>query len=150
MGSTYTNLLIHIVFSTKRRIPYITGPRCAEVFAYLGGLVRESGGIPLSINGVQDHVHLLIRLPAKLCVADAVRFLKSNSALWIRRDAVLHPGFAWQEGYAAFSVSESAVSDVSRYILNQPAHHAKRSFQEELVQLLKRNRIEYDERYIWS
>ena len=150
MGSTYTNLLTHIVFSTIQRNPYLTGDRRDEVFAYIGGLVREIGGTALNVNGTKDHVHILARLPARLAVAEAVKFVKANSALWVRRQRVLRRSFAWQEGYGAFSVSESNVPDVSRYIANQEAHHAKRPFEVELIELLQRHGIQYDERYIWK
>ena len=150
MGHTYTNLLTHIVFSTKDRLPYLREDRREDVFAYMGGIVRELKGIALNINGPGDHAHLLVRLPASMALAEAVKVIKTNSSRWIHEDRVLHRTFAWQAGYAGFSVSESSVGEVSRYITNQVEHHKKISFQEELLAFLKKHNIGYDERYIWQ
>jgi REP element-mobilizing transposase RayT len=149
MGHTYTNLLTHIIFSTKDRLPYLRDDRRQDIFAYMGGIVRELKGVALIINGPKDHVHMLVRLPSALSIAKAVEIVKTNSSRWIHEQRVLHRTFSWQSGYAAFSVSESNAEDVSRYIANQEAHHQKISFQEELIAFLTRSRIQYDERYIW-
>ena len=146
---TYTNLLTHIVFSTKDRLPYLREERRHDVFTYMGGIIRELKGSALNVNGVQDHVHILVRLPASLAVARAVEIVKTNSSRWIHQRRVLHRSFAWQAGYAAFSVSESQVDDVSSYIMSQEDHHRKVTFQEELIAFLERSHIQYDERYIW-
>jgi REP element-mobilizing transposase RayT len=150
MGHTYTNLLTHLVFSTKDRLPYLREERREDVFAYMGGIVRELKGVASDINGVEDHVHLLIRLPASLSVAKAVECIKTNSSRWIHERRVLHRSFAWQSGYAAFSVSQSQASNVARYIAEQVDHHRKMTFQDELIAFFKRARIEYDERYLWK
>jgi REP element-mobilizing transposase RayT len=149
MGHTYTNLLTHIIFSTKDRLPYLRDDCRQDVFAYMGGIVRELKGIALNVNGANDHAHMLIRLPAALSTAKAVDIVKTNSSRWIHEQRVLHRTFSWQAGYSAFSVSESKAEGVSRYIANQEAHHQKVSFQEELIAFLKRSKIQYDERYIW-
>jgi putative transposase len=150
MGHTYTNLLTHIIFSTKDRLPYLRNDRRDDVLAYIGGIVRELKGVAINVNGVEDHIHALVRLPAALSVAKAVEIIKANSSRWIHEHRVLHRTFAWQAGYAAFSVSESNADAVSAYITGQPEHHRKITFQEELIALLKRSRIEYDERYLWK
>jgi putative transposase len=149
MGHTYTNLLTHVIFSTKDRLPYLHHDRREEIFAYMGGIVRELSGVALNVNGPSDHVHLLVRAPALLSVAKAVDVLKTNSSRWIHEQRILRRTFSWQAGYAAFSVSESNAEDVIRYIVNQEAHHRRVSFQEELIAFLKRSKIQYDERYIW-
>jgi putative transposase len=149
MGSTYTYLLTHIVFSTKDRVPYLSAENRESVFAYIGGITREIGLTALNIGGYSDHVHLFVRMPASANLADAIRIIKTNSSRWIHDQNILDPSFAWQEGYAAFSVSESCAANVSRYIENQADHHRKVSFQEELIAYLKKHRIPYDERYIW-
>ena len=149
MGHTYTNLLTHIVFSTKDRLPYLRTERQDDVFAYMGGIVREMKGSAININGVEDHVHMLVRLPASLATAKAVETVKTNSSRWIHEWRILHRTFAWQGGYAAFSVSESRADEVAQYITNQAEHHRKTTFQEELIAFLKRARIPYDERYLW-
>ena len=150
MGHTYTNLLTHILFSTKNRLPYLLDDRRDDVFAYIGGIVRELNGVALNVNGANDHAHALVRLPAALPVAKAVEIMKTNSSRWIHEHRILHRTFAWQIGYAAFSVSESVVDDVSGYISNQREHHRKITFQEELIAFLKRSHIDYDERYLWK
>src|SRR5215470_330136 len=129
MGHTYTNLLTHLVFSTKDRLPYLRDDRRDDVIAYIGGIVRELKGVAINVNGVENHVHALVRLPAALSVAKAVEIIKANSSRWIHEHRVLHRTFAWQAGYAAFSVSDSNVDRVSRYIGNQQEHHRRVTFQ---------------------
>ena len=119
-----------------------------DLLAYLGGIVRELGGTALIINGTADHVHMLIRVRPAQSMADVMRVVKTNSSRWARRK--WKAAFAWQTGYGSFSVSESNVPAVSRYIANQEQHHRTRSFQEEFVAFLKKNKIAYDERYIWE
>jgi REP element-mobilizing transposase RayT len=150
MGHTYTNLLAHIIFSTKDRSPYFRHPKAEDVFSYIGGITKQIHGFPLRVGGHDDHVHLLARIPAALPVADVVRTVKSNSCRWVHDNNVLAPSFAWQEGYAAFSVSESSAPQVVQYISNQAEHHRKVSFREELISFLKKNGIAYDDRFIWS
>ena len=150
MPHAFTNLLTHIIFSAKDRAP-LMGPEVrARLFEYMGGIVRELGGKALSINGAPDHVHLLLWLPATVALSDAMRLLKTNSSRWVRESGLSRRPFAWQNGYAAFSVSQSAASEVQRYIANQEEHHRKVSFKEELLAYLKKHGIEYDERYLWD
>ncbi|HET7711077.1 MAG TPA: IS200/IS605 family transposase [Thermoanaerobaculia bacterium] len=144
---SYTNLLTHIVFSTKQRRPFLKNRELrSAAHAYLGGIVRSLKAKALVVGGVEDHVHMLVKLPASLAVADAMRVIKTNSSSWVRHRL---PEFGWQTKYAAFSVSPSALTKVVAYIERQEAHHRKRSFQEELVELLEKNGVEYDERYLW-
>jgi len=150
MGHTYTNLLTHIIFSTKDRLPYIRAERREEVFAYMGGILRELKGTALNVNGTEDHVHMLVCLPAAVSVARAAEIVKTNSSRWIHEYRVLHRRFAWQTGYAAFSVSESQSGAVAKYITNQEDHHRRITFQEELIAFLERAHIAYDSRYIWK
>jgi REP element-mobilizing transposase RayT len=140
-----TSNLVHCVFSTKDRTDTIPDP--LALGRYLGGVAREKK-IPLIIaGGTNNHVHLLIALPAAVPLAKAVQELKGNSSRWLG----LHDtGFAWQEGYAAFSVSPSNKRAVIAYISNQERHHAKRSFEQELVAILKKSEIAYDERFIFG
>jgi len=150
MAQTLTHLLTHIVFSTKHRKPYLDSELKPQLEAYLGGIVGELEGKALIINGTGDHVHMLIALPATVSVAEALRVLKTNSSRWVHEKWRSRRSFAWQAGYAAFSVSQSNVAAVSRYIANQENHHRKVSFQEELITYLKKHRIQYDERYLWE
>lgn len=147
--STYSRLLVHVVFSTKERHPWIADDMRTDLHGYLGGIARNIDAIPLIVGGVADHIHALIALPTKLSVADLVRTLKSNSSSWVH-ERWPQRLFQWQNGYGAFSVSESNKDAVVRYIENQAEHHRQRSFQEEFLDLLNRHGIEYDPRYVWD
>ena len=148
MAHTFINLLTHVIFSTKDRQPMIGTEIRGELFAYLGGLTRELKGKPYGINGTNDHVHMLISLPPNVSTSDALRFIKANSSGWLREK--WKRAFAWQLGYAAFSVSKSNAPAVLRYIANQEAHHKRVAFKDELIDFLRKNQIDYDERYLWS
>lgn len=108
------------------------------------------GGKALIVNGTADHVHLLIWLPPRLPVSDALRVLKTNSSRWAHENGITRRAFAWQAGYGAFSVSQSNAPQVIKYIANQEEHHRKASFQEEFLAFLKKHGIEYDKRYLWD
>ena len=149
MGQTFSKLLFHIVFSTKDRMPYLR-PLRNDLFPYMGGIIRGIRGAALNINGPADHGHILAFLPAQVSIADAVRVIKANSSRWVHETGRERRAFAWQAGYSAFSVSESNLADVSKYISEQDEHHRKRSFQEELIALLKKHNLPYDERYMWG
>jgi REP-associated tyrosine transposase len=142
MASTFLSLHYHIVFSTKERRPFIRESWRANLHEYLGGTVRGLGGIPEIIGGVEDHVHLLVGLKATHCLSDFMRDLKRASSNWVTENH--EKEFAWQDGYAAFTVSVSNCEAVREYIQNQPEHHRKISFQEELVRLLEKHGVKYD------
>jgi REP element-mobilizing transposase RayT len=150
MGHAATNVLVHFIFSTRHRAPLITKEIEADLHAYLGGILRELGGAALCINGMPDHVHLLVRMPSTHSVADVARLAKTNSSRWTHEKWPQFRTFAWQAGYGTFSVSGSGQDAVRKYILHQPQHHTTRSFQEEFVVFLKKNHIEVDERYLWT
>ena len=150
MPSTYTNLLYHIVFSTRHRQPFIEPELQSELYPYLGGAIRDEGGILLERGGIADHLHLLVKLPATVALSNFVRGIKSNSSGLIHKRPEFNPAFAWQTGYAAFTVSKSQVPMISAYIQNQEKHHRKQSFKTELLALLEKNEIEFDERYLWD
>ncbi|MBX3280672.1 MAG: IS200/IS605 family transposase [Acidobacteria bacterium] len=148
MAQTFTNLIVHIIFSTKDRRPQIDSDIKPRLHAYLGGIVRELGGRALAINGISDHVHLLIELPPTISLSDAVRTLKTNSSRWVHETWPMKTLFAWQPGYAAFSVSRAVVSRIAAYIDGQERHHIRRPYTEEIVIFLNRHGIEYNERYL--
>ncbi len=131
MAHSGANILLHLIFSTKRRQPLIKNEIRQDLFAYLGGIIREMGGTALIINGMADHVHMLVRIRPAQSTAEIVRVVKANSCRWVHEKWKL--SFAWQSGYGAFSVSESNVPAVSRYIADQEKHHEKKTFQEEYV-----------------
>lgn len=148
MSQTAGNLVIHLIFSTKVRQPLITPEIRLDLFAYLGGIVREMRGTALIVGGTADHVHMLIRIRPVQAAAEVARVVKTNSSRWVHEK--WNTQFAWQNGYGAFSVSESNVAAVSRYIAAQEEHHKKLTFQQEYVAFLKKNKVAYDERYIWE
>jgi putative transposase len=148
MGDSYSNLLSHIIFSTKNREPLITADLQARLYPYMGGIAREIGATLLTVGGIEDHVHLLIKIPPRLAPADVVRLIKANSSKWVHEE--LERRFGWQSGYAVFSVSESVAGEVREYIANQHEHHRTMTFQEEYRKFLVRHGIEFDERYIWD
>jgi putative transposase len=147
MGSTYLSLHFHIIFSTKQRSPWIVDTWRSRLHEYMGGTVRGLQGIAEAIGGVEDHVHLLVGLRAVHALADVVRELKKASTAWVR-DQGLEPEFAWQEGYAAFTVSPNARGGVRTYIGRQVEHHQKRSYIDELKGILQEAGVEYDPRYL--
>ena len=147
MASTYLSLHYHLVFSTKNREALITPEWRARLHDYLGGTIRELGGFPEGVGCMADHVHLLVGLKATHCLADVMRELKKASSAWVRDDVGLR-AFAWQEGYAAFTVSATARGGVKHYIANQDEHHRVKSFREELVEMLDKAGIEYDPKYL--
>ncbi|MFL6194715.1 MAG: IS200/IS605 family transposase [Thermoanaerobaculia bacterium] len=148
MATTFSNLLYHIVFSTKTRLPLIHQEIQGPVYEYIGGIIRKDGGILLEIGGVPDHIHILAKLRTDKAVALVVQRIKGKSSKWLNERQAPKERFAWQEGYGAFSVSESLVNKVRSYIRTQEEHHRRVSFKEELIALLKRHRIPYDERYL--
>jgi putative transposase len=150
MASTLTNLVYHIVFSTKGRVPMITSEIRNELHRYMGGIIKGEGGILLKIGGTADHVHLVVKLSPVHALSDIMRRLKSNSSKWVNEQQRLTGKFGWQGGYGAFTVSESQIAAVIRYVDDQENHHRKMSFKDELIRILKRHHVDYDERYLWT
>jgi REP element-mobilizing transposase RayT len=145
---SYTNLKYHIVFATKDRRPFLAPEVMKRLIEYIGGILRELGGQMLSANGPADHIHLATILNQKLCLMDVVKKIKCNSSAWLHNAFLDLKDFAWQDGYAAFTVSHSAIDQVLEYIANQTDHHKKMTFQEELIGLLDRHGIQYDAKYL--
>ncbi|MBI2821216.1 MAG: IS200/IS605 family transposase [Acidobacteria bacterium] len=142
MSHCYTQLLYHILFSTRKRRPFLRRDIRRRVYDYIGGTVRGLGGIPLEIGGVEDHVHILAQLPPTLNASEFVGKLKANSSKWIKQ---ICKEFAWQEGYTAFTVSRSQLQRVRIYIRNQERHHRKTGFAEEWSRLLEAHGIATDD-----
>ena len=149
MPQSFTNLIYHIVFSTKNRQPLITGDVKLRLFDYIGGTIRGLGGIALAINGMSDHVHVLAKLRPDKAVSAVLRDLKANASGWMHKIFPELENFSWQNGYGAFTVSASQIERVKQYIANQEQHHQKRSFRDEFIALLKANEIEFDEKYLF-
>jgi len=145
---SYTSLLYHVVFATKDRRPVLLPENLPRVQEYIGGILRNLDGKLLAAGGAADHAHLAASLHPSQAVADVVRTLKCNSTTWIRDTFQRAGGFAWQDGYAAFTVSKSALPQVETYLAGQAAHHAKRGFVDELKALLRKHEIEFDESHL--
>ena len=147
MPHTYVQNVLHAVFSTKNRRQAIPEDFRTRLWAYVGGICHKQGIFCHAIGGMGDHLHLLIQVPADLPVGKAVNLVKSNSSKWMKKHVA---DFAWQEGYAAFSVSASLVPAVLRYVENQDAHHRRMDFGAELIALLKKHGVEYDPRFVFG
>jgi putative transposase len=149
MPQSLAALYCHIVFSTKNREPLIDAAIEDELYAYIGGILRERKGVLSAAGGVEDHVHLLVSMGREWAVSDLVRDIKANSSRWFH-DTLCRSEFAWQAGYGAFSVSVSQLDIVKKYLAKQKEHHAKHSYQDEFRGLLKKHGLDYDERYVWD
>ena len=150
MASTFTNLLYHIVYGTKYRQNLIVPSLREPLYEYIGGIIRAGKGVLIRIGGAGDHVHILAKLSPTIAISEALMLVKANSSKWVNEGDLVQPRFEWQTGYAAFSVSESRVGDVRRYIGAQEEHHRRRTFKEEFVELLRKHNIEFEERYVFE
>jgi REP element-mobilizing transposase RayT len=148
--STFTNLLFHIVYSTKYRKALISAVWQDELYGYIGGIFRENNATLIKIGGIADHVHILAKLSPTIAISDVLRLVKTNSSKWINERSDVHFKFQWQPGFSAFSVSESQVPAVVSYIANQAEHHRTRTFEEEFLGMLRKHRIEFDPRYVFE
>lgn len=150
MPGTYSQILLHVVFSTKERRACITPEIQPRLYDYIGGIVRAERGTVYAIGGMPDHVHILLRWRTDGAIADLMRTIKARSSLWVHQTFANAAAFAWQEGYSVFSVSKSVESDVKSYIENQAEHHKKRDFKEELLAMLRDHGIQFEERYVFD
>ena len=148
--STHHGILIHVVFSTKYRKRLLLENWRDDLFAYIGGTVREHEGVLIKSGGIEDHAHLLVRFHPKFAISSTIQMFKANSSKWINQTQKTPSRFEWQRGYGAFSVSQSMVETVKKYIGNQEEHHREKTFREEYLLMLKRHEIEFDERYVFD
>jgi len=147
---SYVSSYYHFVFSAKERRRLITPELRDRLWPFLGGIARQNKMKAIEVGGVEDHVHILLSLPATMAISKAAQLIKGGSSKWIHETFPEHRLFSWQEKYGAFSVSVSLLDNVVAYIRNQPEHHRTVTFQEEFLALLKKHQIEYDERYLWE
>ena len=151
MPQSLSIVYIHLVFSTKERRPFLRDKAVRDsLHAYLGGISKQLDCPPILISGVEDHVHLLCRFARTITQAEWVKELKRVSNGWLKEQGSGFADFEWQGGYADFSVSQSNLEQVKRYIANQEEHHRKMTFQDELRELLRKHQQEWDERYVWD
>ena len=150
MSSSHHGILIHVVFSTKQRFKILHKDWRDDLFAYMGGIATEHKSKLLRSGGVEDHVHLLMKIHPKFAISDTIKLIKGNSSRWINDNKKIAARFEWQRGYGAFSVSESMSNTVKRYIENQEEHHRQQSFEDEYITFLNKHNIEYDRRYVFD
>lgn len=151
MPQSLASIYIHLVFSTKDRRPFLhDGTIRTALYDSMCGISHQVDCPIIAVGGIEDHVHVLGRLGRSISIADWVKELKRVSNLWLKDHGKVYSTFEWQRGYAAFSVSHSKLEHAERYILNQETKHHKKTFQDELRDLLTRHKMEWDERYIWD
>ena len=147
---SYVSSYFHCVFSTKERHPMIPPELRDRLWPFLGGIARQNQMKAIEVGGMPDHVHLLLSLRSTLSIAKALQLIKGGSSKWVHETFPKHRLFGWQVKYGAFSVSASQLDKIIQYIKNQEEHHRKMTFQEEFLALLKKHRVEYDQRYLWD
>ena len=150
MANTYTQLYIQFVFAVQNRVSLIQPEWENSLYKYITGITKNNGHKMIAINGIQDHLHVLIGLHPTQSISDLMKMVKGDSSEWINIQKFVKGQFRWQEGYGAFSYSRSQLDRVYHYVMNQKIHHQKKSFLEEYVQLLKDFDVAHDNRYIFK
>jgi len=150
MSQSLSSILIHLVFSTKNREPFITPESETELHPYMATIFRELKSPSLAIDGTADHLHILFSLARIVTIADVVEEVKTSTSKWIKTKGQEFRNFHWQKGYGAFSIGQSNVVTLKRYIQNQKQHHRRITFQDEYRKFLKAYGIDYDENYVWD
>lgn len=151
MSQSLSRILVHLIFSTKHRYPFLTDPQVRQKLnAYIMGILENLHCPHLAVNGASDHVHIFFALSKNTALAALVEEVKRGSSKWVKTQGPSLADFYWQSGYAAFSVSPSRIPDLVRYIENQENHHRVVSFQDELREFFKKHGVEFDERYVWD
>ncbi len=150
MANTYTQLYIHVVFAVRNRQSLIHPDWEEKIYKYITGIVTNQGHKLLAINGMPDHLHILIGMKPVQSLSDLIKAIKGDSSKWINQNNFIKAHFSWQEGFGAFSYAKPQLDNVIKYILNQKEHHKKKSFRDEYIGFLKAYDVEYDERYIFT
>ena len=150
MANTYINILVHAVFTTKNREPWLPSSLRERLYPYICGIARENSLKVLCIGGTDNHVHILLSLNSTTSIAKAIQLIKGGSSKWIHETFPEQKLFSWQEGYGAFSIGISNVDETRQYIENQEKHHSKESFCDEYLKFLRKNNIDFDEKYLWG
>lgn len=150
MAQSLIDIPLHLVFSTKDRIPFIKSDVEDDMYQYICAISRNLDCPVIKINGTEDHIHILLSFGKTITICDLISKLKSSSSRWIKTKGDHFKDFSWQRGYGGFAVSSSNIQSVINYISFQKEHHKNKTFKEELVEMLNRARILYDERYLWD
>ncbi len=150
MANTYSQLYFHVVFAVRGRANHISIQWKDELYKYITGIISNKDQKLMQINGMPDHIHLLIGTKPNCNLSDLVRDIKSNSSKWINEKGFIKSKFSWQIGFGAFTVSQSQLSRITNYIINQEDHHRKKSFKEEYVEFLDAYKIDYKDEYLFE
>ena len=150
MSQSLSKLYVHLIFHIKNSLLPIKTEDKNDLYAYMGSIIKDNASIPILINGTSDHIHILCVMSKNIALAKLIEEIKRHSSRWIKTRNSYYKQFAWQGGYAGFSVSQSLHDKTKEYIKSQEEHHKKMTFQEELIAFLKEYGIEYDERYLWT
>jgi REP element-mobilizing transposase RayT len=150
MANTYSQILIHVVFTVKGRANLIDKKWRSDLHKYISGIITSKGQKSIIVNGVGDHIHCFIGLKPSMCLSDLIRDVKNNSSKFINENHLVKGKFQWQEGFGAFSYATSQVENVYNYILNQEEHHKKSTFKKEYIDLLETYEVEYEDDYLFS
>jgi REP-associated tyrosine transposase len=150
MSQSLSNILAHIIFSTKLSKPFIAQSIKNELYSYMASILKDCDCSPIIIGGIEDHVHVLCKLSKTRSMSSVIEDVKKKSSKWIKTRGIEYKNFYWQNGYGAFSIGESQVKTLKEYIQDQEEHHRKKSFKEEFREILNRYGVSYDERYLWD
>ena len=150
MGSSFSQVYVHIVFHVKNDKIKMRDVDLPRIFQYVGGIINNTEAIPIEIGGVGNHIHILSTLPRTMTISDFVKRIKSNSSKWIKTIDKHYESFAWQDGYGVFSVSHGVLNTTIKYIQNQKQHHKKRTFKSEYKTILDKHHIQYDEKFVFN
>ena len=150
MSQSLSKLYVHIIYHIKNNSCFIKPEDEKDLYAYIGGVIKISKSIPLNVNGVEDHIHILCIMSKNISLSDLLEDIKRNSSRWIKTRGIHYQNFTWQGGYAGYSVSQSKVEVVSKYIDNQKLHHKHQTFKDEYIQFLKEYGVDYNEEYLWT
>lgn len=150
MAQSLSKLNVHIIYHIKSKSPAIKSDVKEKLYAYMGAIIKDNDSIPIIINGANDHVHILCVMSKNIALAKLVEETKRHSSRWIKTQDIYYKNFAWQGGYAGFSVSPSLHQKTVDYIQKQEEHHKKMTFKEELIMFLKEYGVDYNEKYLWS
>jgi REP element-mobilizing transposase RayT len=149
MAQSFAKIAVHLVYSTKNRQPVLLEKIRKDIHSYTAGILKSLNCIPLAVNGTEDHIHILVLMSKNITLIKMVEAVKVGTSKWLKTKDMSLQQFSWQAGYGAFSVSESQIEKVIKYIMNQEQHHQKKSFQDELRILLQKHKMEFDEQYLW-
>ena len=150
MAQSLSKLFVHVVFHTKHNLPVIRPQEEKDLYAYIGSIIKINHSIPIIINGIENHIHVLFVMSKNITLAKIVEEMKRNSSRWIKTRDEHYSQFAWQAGYGGFSVSPTLYEKTKKYIENQKEHHKKRTFKEEYLMFLKEYEVDFDENYLWT